>query len=89
MILDWIITIIVGAAIGWLASLVMKTDIEQGLLWNIIIGIIGSVLGRWIFAGLFNIGSASATGAFSLAGIFWGLIGAIILIAILKALRVM
>lgn len=87
--MDWIITIIIGAVIGWIASLIMKTDVQQGALWNIIIGIIGSILGRWIFAGLFNIGSAGAAGAFSLAGIFWGLIGAIILIAILKAVKVL
>ena len=89
MIIDWIITIIIGAIIGWIASLIMRTDVEQGLFLNIVIGIIGSILGRWIFAGLFNIGSATAAGSFSLIGIFWGIIGAIILIAILKAFRVM
>ena len=84
-----IVTIIVGGIIGWLASLVMGTDQEQGLLLNIIIGIIGSFLGSWVFGNLFGIGSAATAGSFSIWGILWGVLGAIILIAILRALRVL
>ena len=47
--MDWIIAILVGALIGWLASLVMKTDAQQGAIANILVGIIGAALGRWIF----------------------------------------
>lgn len=86
--MSWIIAIIVGAIVGWLASLIMKTDEEQNLLVNIIIGIIGAILGKWVFADLLGIGSAAAAGTFSFMGILWGIIGAIILIAILKLLRV-
>lgn len=87
--MGWIITIIVGAIIGWLASLIMNTDVEQGLLWNIIIGIVGSLLGKWIFSDILGIGGAAVAGTFSIWGLIWGIIGAVILIAILKALRVL
>lgn len=86
--MDWIIAILVGALIGWLASLVMRTDAQQGAIANILVGIIGAALGRWIFADVLNIGGAASAGGFSLAGIFWGILGAIILIWLLRALRV-
>lgn len=86
--MDWIIAILVGALIGWLASLVMKTDAQQGAIANILIGIVGAALGRWLFADLLNLGGANA-GALSLTGILWGVLGAVILIMILKAVRVL
>lgn len=86
--MSWIILIIVGAIIGWLASLIMATDNQQGLLANIIVGIVGSLLGKWIFADLLGIGGATAAGTFTLAGFFWGVLGAIILILILRAINV-
>lgn len=84
-----IITLIVGALIGWIASMIMKTDAEQGAILNIVIGIVGAFLGRFIFSDLLHIGGASVAGQFSLIGFFWGIVGAIILIAILKAFNVM
>ena len=87
--MDWIVVIIVGAIIGWLASIIMGTDWEQGAFANIAIGIVGSLLGKWIFADILGIGGAYSAGGFSLIGIFWGVIGAIVLIFILKALRIL
>lgn len=87
--MDWIIAILVGALIGWLASLIMGTDARQGALANIIIGIVGSALGRWLFADVLGIGGATAAGGFSLIGILWGVLGAIVLIFILRAVRVL
>lgn len=86
--MDWLAVIIVGGIIGWLASLMMKTDAQQGILLNVIIGIVGSVLGRWLFADVLGIGAAGAAGGFSLAGLLFGILGAVILIAILRALRI-
>ena len=60
--MDWIIAILVGALIGWLASVVMKTDARQGALANIVIGIVGSALGRWLFGDVLGIGGAVAAG---------------------------
>lgn len=87
--MSWIIAIIVGGIIGWLASLIMATDREQGLLLNVIVGIVGAILGKWVFADLLGIGSAAAAGTFSFMGILWGVIGAVILIGILKLLRIL
>jgi uncharacterized membrane protein YeaQ/YmgE (transglycosylase-associated protein family) len=87
--MDWIGAIIVGALIGWIASMVAKTDGQQGALANIIIGIVGASLGRWLFGGVLNIGGASVAGSFSLIGIFWGVLGAIILIFLLRSVRVL
>jgi uncharacterized membrane protein YeaQ/YmgE (transglycosylase-associated protein family) len=83
-----IIAILVGALIGWIASMIMETDAQQGAIANIIIGIVGSLLGQWLFGDVLHIGNASLAGGFSLAGLFWGVVGAVILIAILRAIRV-
>lgn len=81
--MDWLVLIVVGALIGWLASLVMKT--QQGIIVDILVGIIGSMLGRWLFSDVLGIGGASVAGAFSIMGIVWGVVGAVILLAILRA----
>jgi uncharacterized membrane protein YeaQ/YmgE (transglycosylase-associated protein family) len=86
--MGWIIAILVGALVGWLASIIMKTDSQQGPIANILIGIIGAALARWLFADVLGIGGTSA-GTLSIMGIVWGLIGAIVLIFLLKALRVL
>ncbi len=85
--MDWIIAILVGALIGWLASLVMKTDAQQGAIANILIGIVGSALGRWLFGSVLGLGGNAGT--LSITGILWGVLGAVILIAILRAVRVL
>lgn len=90
--LSWIVAILVGAFCGWIASIVMKTNAQQGALANIVIGIVGAVLARLIFGDLLGIGSAagaSATNGFSFWNVIWGIVGSIVLIAILKALRVL
>ena len=79
-ILLWIIF---GALVGWIASLVMKTDAEQGAFLNIIVGIIGAVLGGWIMS---FFGQTGVTG-FNLYSFIVSLVGAIVLIAIVRALR--
>ena len=49
--MGWIITLIIGGIVGWLASIVMKTNAQMGLIANVLVGIVGSSLGFWI-AGL-------------------------------------
>jgi len=44
----WIVTIIVGGIIGWLASMLMKTDKQMGILANVVVGIVGSSIGFWL-----------------------------------------
>lgn len=83
-----IITILVGALCGWLASLIMKTDGQQGAIANILIGIVGAVIAQFALSPLIG-GAAAAGSGFSFWSIVWGVVGSVILIAILKALRVL
>lgn len=78
-----IVWIIFGAFVGWVASLIMKTDSQQGVILNIIIGIIGAIVGGFIMKFF-----GQDTGAdVSFYGFFVALMGAIILISIVKVLR--
>lgn len=86
--MGWIITILVGALIGWIASIIMKTNAQMGAIANILVGIVGSLLGRWLFADVLGLGGATAAGGFSFLGLLWGIVGAVILIFILKALNI-
>ena len=72
-----IIWLIVGGIVGWLASLIMRRDAQQGILLNIIVGIVGAVLAGWIFGGGINEDITIRTFLFSL-------IGAVILLAIVN-----
>jgi uncharacterized membrane protein YeaQ/YmgE (transglycosylase-associated protein family) len=86
--MEWIVAIIVGAFIGWIASIIMGTNAQQGALANIIVGIIGAALGRAIFGSVLGVSSATNAGQFSVGGLLWGIVGAVILIALLRALHV-
>ena len=77
--MNWIVTIVVGGIIGWLASLVMKTNAQMGIIANVIVGIVGSSLGFWL-AGVLGL-AAYGTIAQWIVAVF----GAAILIFILKA----
>ena len=78
-----IITIIVGGIIGWLASLIMKAESQMGILGNIIVGIVGSVLGHFL-AGAVGLGAYGPFASFAV-----GVVGAVLLIVILQALGIM
>jgi uncharacterized membrane protein YeaQ/YmgE (transglycosylase-associated protein family) len=80
--MDLIITIVAGGIIGWLASLIMKTNAQMGILANVIVGIIGSSLGFWL-AGLLGLAAYGAIARWIVA-----IAGAAILIGILKALGI-
>ena len=81
--MNWIITLVIGGIIGWLASLVMKTDAQTGILGNVVIGIIGSALGFWL-AGVLGIGPTNTIGSYLVA-----VLGAAVLIGLLKAIGVL
>lgn len=76
-----IIWIIFGALVGWIASMVMGSG--GGLVWDVVVGIIGAVLGGWLMSFL---GESGVTG-FNLYSFLVALLGAVILIAIVRALR--
>lgn len=80
--MNWFVTIVVGGIVGWLGSLVMKTDMQMGLIANVIVGIIGSSLGFWLAGALGLLASGPIMG--------WvvAVCGAALLIFILKMLGV-
>ena len=80
--MNWIVTLVVGGITGWLASLVMKTNAQMGIIANVIVGIIGSSLGFWL-AGVLGL---SASGP--IVGWVVAVIGAALLIFILKAVGI-
>jgi uncharacterized membrane protein YeaQ/YmgE (transglycosylase-associated protein family) len=82
----FIIWVIVGGILGWLASLVMKTDAEQGMILNVIVGIVGAFLGGWLLAPLFGTGTINADD-FSVSSLLVSFLGAVVLLAIVNLLR--
>jgi uncharacterized membrane protein YeaQ/YmgE (transglycosylase-associated protein family) len=76
-----LIWLVVGGLIGWLASIIMKTNAQMGLLANVVIGIVGAVLGGWL-ASLLGVGTAFVP------AVIFSIIGAVILIAVLRAFGV-
>ncbi|HEY8353357.1 MAG TPA: GlsB/YeaQ/YmgE family stress response membrane protein [Sphingomonadales bacterium] len=81
-----IIWLILGGIIGWLASKVMRTDAEQGIILNVVVGIVGAVLAGWIIAPLVGAGTINQSD-FSLGGLIVSFIGAVILLAIVNLFR--
>jgi uncharacterized membrane protein YeaQ/YmgE (transglycosylase-associated protein family) len=80
MTMGLLISIIIGGVIGWLASLIMKTDAQMGILANIVVGIIGSALGHFL-AGVIGLAAYGMA-----ARLIVSVVGAVLLIAILRAL---
>ena len=78
-----LVSLIIGGIVGWLASLVMKTDGQMGIVANVVIGIVGSALGFWL-AGMLGLSAAGS----NLTSWLISVAGAAVLIAILKALKV-
>jgi uncharacterized membrane protein YeaQ/YmgE (transglycosylase-associated protein family) len=79
-----LIWLILGGVIGWLASVVMRT--QEGILLNIVVGIVGALIGGWLISPL--VGAATINlGDISLAGLGVSLLGAIILLAIVNLFR--
>ena len=78
--MDLLITLIIGGIVGWLASIVMKTNAQMGIIANVLVGVVGSLLGYWV-AGLLGIAPTGGILRFIVA-----LLGAVALIFILRAL---
>lgn len=83
--MNFIIWLVIGGVIGWVASMIMGTNDRQGIILNVVVGIVGSFLGGWFLRGLFG-ASTINQGNFSLSGLFVSLLGAIILLALVKLL---
>ena len=84
--INFLIWIIVGAAIGWVASLIMRTNSRQGLIADIIVGIVGAFVGGYFLSPIFNVSTINE-GNFSIPALLVSLGGAVILLAISKLFR--
>lgn len=78
-----ILWIIFGALVGWVASLIMKTDAQQGPILNIVVGIVGAVIGGWIMGSL----GAGGVSGFNISSFLVALIGAVVLIYLVRLIR--
>jgi uncharacterized membrane protein YeaQ/YmgE (transglycosylase-associated protein family) len=75
--------IVIGGVLGWLASMVMRTDAQQGIFLNVVVGIVGALLGGWFLAPMFGAGTIN-TNDFSMVSLLVSFLGAVILLAVVN-----
>lgn len=84
--MNFIVWLLVGGIIGWIASKVMNTDAQQGIILNIVVGIVGAFLGGMLISPLVGVPTINQN-AFSIGAMLVSLIGAVILLAIVNLFR--
>jgi uncharacterized membrane protein YeaQ/YmgE (transglycosylase-associated protein family) len=84
--MNLIIWLVVGGILGWLASIVMKTDGQQGVFLNVIVGVVGALLAGFVIAPMFGTGTINSND-FSISGLIVSFIGAVVLLAIVNLFR--
>lgn len=84
--MNLIIMLIVGGILGWLASLVMNTDGQQGLFLNVVVGVVGAVLAGYLLTPFLG-GAPITTGAFDIKSLFVSFLGAVVLLGIVNLIR--
>jgi uncharacterized membrane protein YeaQ/YmgE (transglycosylase-associated protein family) len=84
--MNFILWLIIGGILGWIASLIMGTDAQQGVFLNIVVGVIGALLAGFLLTPLFGVGTINQNN-FSLPALFVSLLGAIVLLAIVNLFR--
>ena len=81
-----ILMLVIGGVIGWLASIVMRTDAQQGIILNVVVGIVGAFLGGFLLSPLIG-GAPITTGALDVRSLMVSFLGAMILLAIVNLVR--
>ena len=84
--MNFIIWLVVGGVIGWLASIFMKTGGQQGIILNVVVGIVGAMLAGWFISPLVGVGTINQSN-FSLPALVVSFVGAVMLLAIVSVLR--
>jgi uncharacterized membrane protein YeaQ/YmgE (transglycosylase-associated protein family) len=84
--MNFIIWVVIGGILGWIASMIMRTNAQQGLLLNVLVGIVGALLGGWLLAPLFGTGTINQSD-FSVGSLIVSLLGAVILLAVVNLFR--
>ena len=83
--INLIVWLIVGGLVGWIASMIMRTDAQQGVLLNIVVGIVGAAIAGWLISPL--VGVPSINTGFSVGSFVVSLLGAIVLLGIVNLFR--
>jgi uncharacterized membrane protein YeaQ/YmgE (transglycosylase-associated protein family) len=81
-----IIWLVVGGLLGWVASMIMGTNARQGMFLNVVVGIIGAILGGWLLSPLVGVSTINQ-GNFSISSLLVSLVGAVILLAVVNLMR--
>ncbi len=84
--MNFIIWLVVGGLIGWLASMLMKTDGQQGIVLNVVVGIVGAMLAGWFISPLVGVGTINQDN-FSLPALLVSFVGAAVLLGIVNLFR--
>ena len=84
--MNLVVWLVVGGVIGWLASLLMKTDPEQGVFMNVVVGVVGALIGGWLISPLIGAGTLDQSD-FSPGGLLVSLLGAVLLLALVNLFR--
>lgn len=84
--MNLIIWLVVGGLIGWVASMIMKTDGQQGIFLNVVVGIVGAILAGWFISPLVGVSTINQDN-FSLPSLLVSFVGAAILLAIVNLVR--
>ena len=79
--MGFILWLVIGGIVGWLASILMRTDAQQGIILNVVVGIVGAVIAGFIFGG------ANINNGITVMSFIYSLIGAVILLAIVNLFR--
>lgn len=81
-----IIWLVVGGLIGWVASMLMRTDGQQGMFLNVVVGVVGAALGGWLISPMVGMPTINQ-GAFSVGALVVSLLGAVLLLAVVNLVR--
>lgn len=81
-----LLVLIVGGVIGWLASILLRTDAQQGIFLNIVVGIVGAVIAGFIVTPLIG-GAPITSGSFDILSLFASFLGAVVLLAVVNLFR--
>lgn len=84
--MNFLIWLVVGGIIGWLASVFMKTDGQQGIILNVVVGIVGALLAGWLITPLVGVGTINQSN-FSLPALIVSFVGAVLLLGLVGVLR--
>lgn len=84
--MNLIIWLIVGGVLGWLASILMRTNGQQGIILNVVVGIIGAMIAGWVISPMVGVGTINQNN-FSVPALMVSFVGAVVLLAVVNLLR--